>query len=508
MKLYKYYFIVLFFIGCSSTSVVENLNKKVDASSIYIEANLEVLSHDLYEGREATTRGEHLSSLFIISELKKYGVKPFEGTNNYLQPFELEKRKISESSIINANNKNYYYGKDFVRFSRGLITFSGSYDLVFAGFGIDADEYNYNDYKDLDVKGKVVLLLPGEPESNDVNFFKGNDITSYSNFNNKLRTARENGAVAVIYIPNEQVYENWEGYTEFFSGFSLRIKSNETQAENNSTPAFTISNEFAKDIFSQGNIFEFTDYKSLKEVKPYSLSKTIDFNIELENETVITNNIIGFVEGNDPELKNEYVFMGAHYDHTGQRGESIFNGADDNGSGTVSLLESARLISQLNNNKRSIAFIFFAAEEKGLLGSRYFTDNFKKLDKISGMINMDMVGREDENEIHVIGSNRLSSELHDIVLSTNDKSEKFNMDFTFNDPNDPNRFYERSDHYNFAKYDIPVVFFFDNMRVDYHRETDTFEKININKIRKVTNLVTNIALDISNRDKKLVVDVK
>jgi hypothetical protein len=379
MRNYNYLLIALFFFGCSSVNVNENTDRISLISETYIHANLEVLSHDLYEGREATTRGEHLASLFITSELKKYGVKTFENSVSYLQPFELEKRLVSGNSIISFNDKKYFYGSDFVRGSRGLLSFNGNYDLVFAGYGITADEYEYNDYLNIDVTGKVVIIIPGEPEKeNDTNFFEGNKASSYSNNNYKVRNAKENGATAVLFVPSEQISSNWENYVKFFTGSSLRINSNVDQSSENNIPSFTLSNEFYKDIFNGDYNFEYINYNSLKNVESFTLNKKYNFNIELEIENVITNNIIGMIEGNDPILKDEYVFIGAHYDHTGITGNSIFNGADDNGSGTVALLETARAFSQSRNNKRSVVFIFFAAEEKGLLGSRYFTDTYQK----------------------------------------------------------------------------------------------------------------------------------
>ncbi|RMD48342.1 MAG: M20/M25/M40 family metallo-hydrolase, partial [Ignavibacteria bacterium] len=217
-------------------------------------------------------------------------------------------------------------------------------------------------------------------------------------------------------------------------------------------------------------------------------------------------NVVGILEGKDEKLKDEYIVLSAHYDHLGKRGNDIYNGADDDGSGTVTILDAARTLSIKKENKRSILFVFHTGEEKGLLGSRYFTEHFGNMDAIKANINIDMVGRGSVDTIYNIGSGKLSSEFYELVKNANEESVNIYFDYRFDDPNDPNRFYYRSDHINYARKGIPIVFFYDYMQKDYHKPTDTVEKINWEKIVKMVELTHTIALKTANLDTPLIID--
>jgi Zn-dependent M28 family amino/carboxypeptidase len=216
------------------------------------------------------------------------------------------------------------------------------------------------------------------------------------------------------------------------------------------------------------------------------------------------------LEGSDEKLKNECVVMTAHYDHLGLgAGGVVYNGADDDGSGTTGILALAEAFSKNESRpKRSLIFMTVAGEEKGLLGSDYYT-RFPRfpLDKTIADLNIDMIGRVDEkyekaknpNYIYVIGSDKISKDLDQVMKSENDRTEKLTLDYTYNDENDPNRFYYRSDHYNFAKNDIPIIFFFNGVHADYHKTSDDVEKINFEKMSKVVRLTFAVAWNLSNR---------
>ncbi|MCZ6702418.1 MAG: M28 family peptidase, partial [Ignavibacteria bacterium] len=219
-------------------------------------------------------------------------------------------------------------------------------------------------------------------------------------------------------------------------------------------------------------------------------------------------NMVGIIKGTDDELKNQFIVLSAHYDHEGIIDGEIYKGADDNGSGTVAILEAGRRLALLNDNRRSIVIVFHTGEEKGLLGSKYLTQQSDFMKNVVANINIDMVGREDTELLYSIGSGKLSTELYELVERVNSETVKFELDYTFDDPNDPNRYYYRSDHYNFAKQNIPIVFFYDHMTEDYHKPTDDVKKINFEKIEKVSTLITELALRIANLDHKLILDIK
>jgi Zn-dependent M28 family amino/carboxypeptidase len=226
-------------------------------------------------------------------------------------------------------------------------------------------------------------------------------------------------------------------------------------------------------------------------------------------------NVIAFIEGS--EKPEEVLVLSAHYDHLGQKGEKIYNGADDDASGTSAVLEIAQAFQAAKNDgngpKRSILFLNVTGEEEGLYGSKFYTSNpIYPLANTVANLNIDMVGRIDDahqanpNYVYLIGSDKLSSELHTLSEATNAAYTQLDLDYTYNDEKDPNRFYYRSDHYNFAKNNIPIIFYFNGVHADYHKPTDTADKINYELLEKRTQLVFYTAWEIANRETKLNVD--
>jgi len=227
-------------------------------------------------------------------------------------------------------------------------------------------------------------------------------------------------------------------------------------------------------------------------------------------------NVLGFIEGSD--LKDELIIVTAHYDHLGKHDSLIFNGADDDGSGTVAAMEIAEAFMLAKNAghgpRRSVLVMAVSGEEKGLLGSKYYTDHpIYPLENTVANLNIDMIGRigdfhTDPNYVYLIGSDMLSTELHNISEAVNEEYVGLDLDYTFNKEDDPNRYYYRSDHYNFAKNNIPVIFYFNGIHEDYHKVTDTVEKIDFKKIETITRLVFLTAWELANRDERIVVDKK
>ncbi|MEO2058873.1 MAG: M28 family metallopeptidase [Mesonia sp.] len=227
-------------------------------------------------------------------------------------------------------------------------------------------------------------------------------------------------------------------------------------------------------------------------------------------------NVVAFIKGS--EFPEEIIVISAHYDHVGVDAEgNIYNGADDDGSGTVSILEIAEAFKEAQDEgyqpRRSILFLHVTGEEKGLLGSDYYTKNpIFPLENTVTDLNTDMIGRIDPkhednpNYIYLIGSDKLSTQLHELSEDVNNKYTQFDLDYTYNDENDPNRFYYRSDHYNFAKHNIPVIFYFNGTHADYHQPTDTPDKIEYDLMARRAQLIFYTAWEVANRDERLVVD--
>ena len=229
------------------------------------------------------------------------------------------------------------------------------------------------------------------------------------------------------------------------------------------------------------------------------------------NQTIRGENVLGYIEGSD--LKDELLIITAHYDHLGKHDSLIFNGADDDASGVSAALEIAEAFmlakKEGNGPRRSILIMPVSGEEKGLLGSRYYTDNpIYPLENTVANLNIDMIGRLDDwhdngNYVYLIGSDRLSYDLHDLNEKINDEYIGIDLDYRFNDKDDPNRYYYRSDHYNFAKNNIPVIFYFNGVHEDYHKPSDTIEKLDFDKINTITKLIFLTAWEIANRDDRI-----
>ena len=480
-----------------------------------IKANLEVLASDLFEGRETTTRGEKLAQLYIISQLKKNGVKPFFKSGSYLQAFDVNVSKTDANSNFTFNKGDekttFKFINDFF-LSRGtrVEKINSSYKLVFVGYGITAPEFDYDNYKGLDVKGKFVLILNGEPRSEKEDFFNGKEKTKYSGARAKFKNAKKHGAAGALILADKRILSFWPRLVRFLKRPSFRLVTKEKTEKQGFISTYLNTDSFKKLLATQNIDFDQLkkDLKNENEIEPLEFEGNLKFSYNRKNEIRKSANIVGLIEGKDPVLKNQYVAIGAHYDHLGIIGGKVYNGADDDGSGTVTIMEVAKILAKTKANKRSILVVFHAGEEKGLLGSSYLTDNLQliKDKKVVAQINIDMVGRMAADSIYSIGSDKLSSEMKKIVEDVNNKTVKFHLDYKYDDPNDPNRFYYRSDHYNYAKHGIPIVFFFDDMRKDYHRDTDEIDKINFKKLKRMSWLVYGIALRIANLDHRLVVD--
>ncbi|MBU1677543.1 MAG: M28 family peptidase [Bacteroidetes bacterium] len=508
-------------IFCITNLLIGTLTaqQKDEIAITNIKANLEFLASDELEGREATSRGEKIASLFIASELQKIGFKPFGDSGSYFQKFNMDVLGINTNSQIKIVNKKgdatqFNIDADFLIDKRNLPDESFAnkdVEVVFAGYGLTADELNYDDYKNLDVTGKVVLVLDGMPKVDNEEELNSQIRRNYGRWSSKITNAQNRGAVGLLIVPGDEMLANWDRFSGWMMSPSFRMHEEEKSISEKHIPAVLLNEKTIENLLDG----EKHGYAALKECLTsnsipgsFKIKKKVSFSYSTFREIREARNVIGFLEGSDDILKNEFVSIGAHYDHLGKSEEVIFNGADDNGSGTVGVLEAVRTISEARSNKRSIVAVFHTAEEKGLQGAKYATENSNFIKNTVVNINIDMVGRKSEDSIHCIGSDKLSAELYDIIESINKEKKYFYLDYRFNDPDDPNRYYYRSDHLYYANKNIPIVFFYDYMQEDYHKFTDTVEKINFKKIMKAARLAHDIALKIANLDHKLIVNKK
>lgn len=492
-----------------------------------LRKHLTFIASDSLKGRDTGSPEQKVAALYIANEFSKYGLKGAVGAEkSHLQPVDLVKRGWGEF-YINSTGKQYVYLNDFIANSVTQIPLEQNIGLVFLGYGMD--EKNLNDYENIDVKDKIVVVFEGEPKLSNGNYVVSNTTETSKwgksdGWKEKMALAKSKGAKALLVISKQSVEE-----------FDKAVKQRQTMMKRfgNARISFgdkpdpqgadfaviTIGQPMAAAMFNT-TIAQLDSLKekvstTQKSVANQLTGTGVDIKIERTAQPVETYNVLGYLEGTDK--KDELVIVTSHYDHVGVNEGKIYNGADDDGSGTVSVLEVAQAFSEAAKSgskpRRSMLFMTVTGEEKGLLGSEYYVNHpvFPLANTVCDL-NIDMVGRTDKDHegkgdyIYVIGSDKLSSELHTSLLDQNTNHNPIELDFRYNDPNDPNRFYYRSDHYNFAKNNIPVAFFFNGVHDDYHQPTDDVEKIEFDKMEKRAKLVFYLAWDIANRDKRIVVD--
>ena len=421
------------------------------------------------------------------------------------------------SLAINGQTSNYKYG-DFFSF-RGGVDADVQGPIVFVGYGISSPSQNYDDYSGVDVKGKLVLVAGGSPE--------GVEASKLGEKERGESAARAHGAIGVLILPGDRTLNSFRDKN--FRERAVERESVGLARENDASalPLVALGPELAEKILAPIQL----DPKKVNETArahgrftPKSLDVSAHLVLAAQKTKVVTQNVTGILDGTDPELRKEYVVFSAHYDHlqTDAKGQ-IYPGADDDGSGTTAILAIAHAMS-LNPPRRSVLVIFHAGEELGLLGSEYNTDiaPVVPLDKMVVDLNIDMIGRSkpagdtnpadehltDANTVYLVGSNRISHELHKLSEDTNNDYQKLKLSYYYNDPDDPERIYYRSDHWNYAKHGVPIIFYFDGVHVDYHKPTDTVDKIDFAKLSSITRLVFETGWRIANLDHRLAHDAK
>lgn len=441
-----------------------------------LKKHLTVIASDEYEGRETGTKGQKMAAEYIADHFKSLGLEaPVEGS--YFQKFNLASSSISTSYFRKGEEKKMVF-EDFVYFSRSETAGEEYIKIVIA----DADDTNLKAYKD------AYVAYP---------------VDAYSDLQERTDKAKEAGAKGFIEIieSEEEFNSTLTRYSAFMKRPSLALGGRDEEA----SKMIILGKKEISWIYGK-------DYDQLKAGDEVE----VIFNADYLDKPLWTENVLGFLKGT--EKPEEIVVITAHYDHIGITNGEINNGADDDGSGTVTVLEIAEAFTAAaaknKGPKRSILFMTVTGEEKGLLGSRYYTDfdPVFPLENTVANLNIDMVGRVDEKHednpdyIYLIGSDKLSKELHDLSENMNKTYANLELDYTYNDENDPNRFYYRSDHYNFAKNNIPIIFYFNGVHPDYHRPTDTIEKINFEKIEKIARLVFHTGWEVANRKERIKVD--
>jgi hypothetical protein len=498
---------------CSLAMAQKKADPKKYASIITpqsLREHLTIVASAEMEGRETATQGEYRAAAYLQTQFINLGLKP-GGTNGYKMPYNVYRDSVAKT-FININGKAYKWNTDFGVYTdvnHGEELRFG--DAVFAGYGVSNSKYD--DYKNLNVSGKLVVVLEGEPKKDTTYLASGTGRPSqFSAPRAKITQATKAGAAALLIITKKFPMAQ---YNNTLSAMKVNLHTVDQPVN-----TYFISEDMARQIFKE-------KYDSIKmheantdiALKNNIAAAKVEIEYDRELQTLTSNNILGVIEGTDK--KDEYLFITAHYDHIGKRGNIINFGADDDGSGTVSVLKLAHAFAKAKAEgkgpRRTIVFMLVSGEEKGLWGSRYYSDNpIYDLSKTTADLNIDMIGRigtdytkqpDSLNYLYVIGNDKLSTDLENISENLNKKNKlNLKLDYKFNDINNPDRIYYRSDHYNFARKGVPILFYFDGVHADYHRPGDTADKINYDLMAKRAQLVFYTAWQMANADNMLVRD--
>jgi hypothetical protein len=505
-----------------------------------LKMHMKFLASDELEGRNTGEKGNQVAARYLAVQAEQLGLAPAGPGNGYLQPFTIEERSYeAEASRITI------YDGDFARMvnrdafliippvRQDQLTIEG--EVVFAGYGIRDDEHGYNDFENIDVSDRVVLIMNRAPMNEDGTEvqFDHEKWTGIQNMRYKIPYIYSQGARAVLLVLDPKsgfssIEDADPGIADYL-GRSLSLKSSgERSKEPEIRPRTVMIHRRVADQLLSGTGKSLAELQQEidREQAPRSFileNRRVEINLQMKKRDMEVANVFGLIEGRDPILKDETVIYVAHYDHLGTDGEGgVFNGADDNASGTVALIEIAEaFLKEKKRAARSIGILWVAAEEVGLFGSRYFTENpLVPLEKTAAVINLDMVGRSkteedmksNRRELTILGGDTIKvigGLQSSVLMRISEKTlEEIGLvgNYHYNNQDDPGRYFYRSDHINFARKDIPVLFYSTGTHRDYHRVTDVEERIDYDKFIKVTRFGFKVGFNIAQYKDPITVD--
>lgn len=487
------------------TPAERKIAESITASQL--SSYLHFVASDAMAGRDTPSQGLDLTAEFLKMNLERWGFKPAGDNGTFFQKIELAREVLEpEKTRFEVNGRAFKLGDDFLRLSGSR---AASAQLVFGRDGWMIRTKNIDAFAGVDVAGKIVVIasagltgryLSPRPAGVSQDDLKGNAGDDWAD---PLTHAVKRGAAGVIVIAPPDVNADWARVGGVLGRSRLQPEKLRTAPAGDTIPVFLVTRAVANTIFSG----ESADAAS---TSAFGINKSANLTASTRKETAWTQNVVAVWEGSDPVLKNEMVAVGAHYDHVGTNpnapgDDKIWNGADDDGSGTVAVLGIAEALAKSNvRPKRSVLLVWHAGEEKGLWGADYF-NKFPTVDikNVIAQLNIDMIGRSKlvgdtnprnkdltgPNGVYVIGSEMMSSTLGAITKGTNSAYGNLDYDYRYDDPKDTNRFFFRSDHFHYAQNGIPISFWFTGVHQDYHGAGDHADKIDYNKMEKITRTI-------------------
>lgn len=474
-----------------------------------VRKHIDFLASDSLKGRDTPSKGLNIAADYLVTEFKRYGLQPL--SDGYFQKFNVNRVRLGDDFFLKLTKTgqpevSFRIKREFMPY--GFTANSAAEgELVFAGYGISAPEFNYDDYQKIDVKDKVVLIFRHEPgEKDSTSVFDGMKSSAHFQLRSKVENAIAHGAAALLVVNDPLNHRSmrprgfpWPSLYKNIPADAIPLTL--SLPADKKIPVVQVGKKFINQIFGSVDSLKAIqkEIDSSLRSKSFEIANfTVDLKTSIIVESETTKNVVALWEGTDSKLKQEVIVIGAHYDHDGVKKidfdpgkDNIFNGADDNASGTVGLLEIAQAFSMAPRPKRSIIFIAFAGEEKGLFGSRYYVEKpLWSLTDTKAMFNMDMIGRNDGDKLTVIGFTR-SPDLNDVNTREN---QFIGLKLEYNGE----QFFRRGDHYNFARKKIPVLGYHTGEHEDYHKVTDHSDKINEGKIAMISKLVFRTAWQAAN----------
>lgn len=500
-----------------------------------LEAHVKFLASPLLKGRMNGDAGHDIATAYIASQAKLTGLKPANG-QSYFQPFSIIRKSIDPSKtkiqIIESGKEPVTIDRPVIQWLPDIASlFSAEEEVIFAGYGIKADKYNYNDFENVQAEGKILLVMNRGPLSEDGQKFLFDDTNwnSFINIQLKLMSLMSAKAKAILMVMDPK--SGFLSVNEQYPGISAQLASSMYmkggKAPMMGLPGMTnlifVHRDVADELLKgTGYTLEKLQNEIDQTLKPHSFvipgKKLRIEEVPLEEEKIL-NNVAAYIEGSDPVLKDELVVFSCHSDHVGEIGGNIYCGADDDATGCAALLEIADAFCSLPRPPlRSVLFLWVAGEEIGLFGSKWYTENpLFPIEKTVADLNIDMIGRSKSaadtlsdtpmtgpTSVFVITGYQ-SKELVKIAEDV-DKKSLLDFDYSLSGRNHPLQLFSRSDHYNFVKKDIPVLFFSTGIHTDYHKPGDVAEKIEFSKMELIVKAVYEIGFTVANQKSRIAVD--
>lgn len=510
------------------------LKSAQEITAAALESHVKFLASPLMKGRMNGEESLDIAANYLAAQAELMGLHPANG-KSFFQPFTIVQKKadprFTGMIVTNSNGDSIKITDHFFHIiPQGPAEIDLEGEVVFAGYGIKTDRYN--DLQDIDIKGKILIVMDGGPVSPEGKPIVGHEYYDEDGFQYKIGALLSPGPKAVILIPEPVTPSGHRSFAEAMPDLANYLSTTVRLdgVEEKPNPVMAL---LPKVIFATRTVADVLlkdSGKSLEELhneintgmKPVSFpveGKILAVKERTTEEKKVLNNVVAFIEGSHPEKKNEVLVYSAHYDHIGTQGDQVNAGADDDASGCAALLEMADAFSKLKKKPlRSVLFLWVAGEEIGLFGSEtYVSKPFFPLEKTVANLNMDMIGRTKEaadstSETPMTGPSGVfvitggqSSELAAIAAET-DKRSTLDFDYSLSGRDHPLQLFARSDHFNFVKHDIPVLFFTTGLHADYHSPRDVVEKINFEKMELVTRTMYEIGLIVANRKERIVVD--